>query len=209
MEAAAGKSLARQSYIHAPKILGVDVARFGDDMSVILRRQGLAVSGLQKFRGLDTMALSSRVGAEIRAWRPDAVFIDEVGIGAGVVDRLRQLGFKVQGINVGRQANEAGRYHNLRAECWLRMRDWLASGGAIPEDKEMIDDLTGLEYGFDHHERFQLERKQEMKERGLASPDCADALALTFAQPVAPLSSAPVREMAISEYDPFGRGGNS
>ncbi len=202
--AAAGKTLRLQSYVHAPRILGVDVARFGDDMSVILRRQGLAVSGLKKFRGLDTMALSSRVAVEIKSWRPDAVFIDEVGIGAGVVDRLKQLGFKVQGINVGRQASEPGRYHNLRAECWLRLRDWLQSGGAIPDDKEMLDDLTGLEYGFDNQERFQLERKQEMKERGLASPDCADALALTFAQPVAPSGHTPQREMALSEYDPFG-----
>jgi hypothetical protein len=202
---AAGRGLSRNAYQHAPKVLGVDVARFGDDMSVIIRRQGLMASNLQKYRGLDTMALSSRVAVEIEAWRPEAVFVDEVGIGAGVVDRLKQLGFEIIGVNVGRSAAKSSRYHNLRAECWLKLRDWLAAGGCIPDDRELIDDLTGLEYGFDSAERYLLERKSEMKERGLASPDCADALALTFAQPVARPVPGAHQEMAVTEYDPFGR----
>jgi len=207
VDGAAGKHLQAQAYTHAPKLLGVDVARYGDDKSAIIRRQGLAASGLQTWHGLDTMALSNLVANEIEDWQPDAVFVDSVGVGAGVVDRLRQLGHRVIAVNGGERAVQAAKMFNLRAEMWVKMRDWLRDGGAIPDDEELRDDLTGPLYTFDNKGRLQLERKEDMKKlRGLASPDKADALAMTFAQPVAsrdnPRLKAPV--LAKMDYELFG-----
>jgi hypothetical protein len=171
-------------YGHREKIMAVDVARFGDDQSVICMRQGLAVFPLKKYRGLDLMQLADCIVAQIREWKPHMVFVDVVGIGAGVVDRLHQLGFRktVMGINVGeRPVNK--KYRNKRAEIWDSMKVWLETGW-IPEDVELEADLTGLEYGYTPKDQILLERKEDMKKRGLASPDCADALALTFSLPV-------------------------
>jgi len=194
-------------YSQMPKILGADVARFGDDQSVIIRRQGLVASKLQKFREIDTMRFASIIAAEIEEWQPDAVFVDEVGVGAGVVDRLHHLKHKhVIGVNGGRKAMNDQKYFNLRAEMWGKMRDWLEAGAMIPNDTELRDDLIGPEYGYDPRERTQLERKVDMKERDLASPDSGDALAHTFAQPV----SRTAQERALArkqkkKYDPRGQ----
>lgn len=185
VEAATGKTLHLTQYVHAPKIIGVDVARFGDDQSVIYKRQGLATIDVQKYRELDTMTLAGKISLEIRQWKPDAVFVDVNGIGAGVVDRLHQLQYdQVIGIHFGARADDENRYYNKRTEMWGRMKDWLVAGGAIQSDNELHDDLIGPEYGFDPKDRVQLEKKEDMKKRGIASPDTGDALALTFAQHV-------------------------
>ena len=180
-----------------PVVVGVDVARFGDDQSVIVVRRGkdARTEPWQTFRGVDTMTLAGRVGETIDKVQADAVFVDDGGVGGGVVDRLRQLGRRVTAVNFGGLADRgtlnavdaAGeRYANKRAEMWGAMRAWLKGGGAVPDDPALQADLTGVEYGFDAQDRIQLERKELMKRRGLASPDLADALALTFAYPVAP-----------------------
>lgn len=184
VETALGRHYKQDVYLHAPKILALDVARFGDDQSVLIRRQGLAATGLRKFRGLDTMTLSSIVVAEIRDYKPDAVFVDGVGIGAGVIDRLRQLKYDVIEVNGGHSAVDDTKYYNRRAEMWGKLKLWLEGGGAIPNDTELRDDLIGPEYGFDVKERIQLEKKTDMKKRGLASPDCGDALSMTFYEDV-------------------------
>lgn len=186
VEAAAGRVIALASYNFAARLLGVDVARFGDDQSVIIRRQGLAASGLKKYRQLDTMAFAAVIVQEIKDYNPDAVFVDSVGIGAGVVDRLNQLGYGrlVMPVNAGERPMDAEQYKNLRSEMWCKMRDWLKDGGAMPDDQELKDDLTAPEYQYDSRDRLALERKEDMKSKGLASPDSADALAMTFAYPV-------------------------
>jgi hypothetical protein len=130
------------------------------------------------------------------------------GVGAGVVDRLRQLGVpRVFGINFGGAAarfDEAGakpRYANKRAEIWGSVKDWLEHGSLAP-DPELAADLAGVEYGFNAKGEIQLEKKDDMKKRGLASPDIADALALTFALPVTPgWDLPPVQEYCVTEYD--------
>ncbi len=166
-----------------PKLLGVDVARFGSDQTVICRRQGRKVEPLIKLRGLDTMQVAARVAEEIVKNNIDVTFVDGVGLGAGVVDRLRQLGFPCVEVLSGSNPDVENKdtAFNKRAEMWMRMREWLV-GADIPEDAELRDDLTGIEYFFDTKQRIQMERKEDMKKRGLHSPDCADALALTFAQ---------------------------
>lgn len=174
-------------------VLGVDVARFGSDQSVIWFRKGRDARSIPpiKLRGVDTMQLAARVVDEARRWNADGVFIDETGIGAGVVDRCRQLKLEVVGVNNGSTADratfdaDATKYANKGAEMWGNLREWL-KGGAIPDDVELVPELTGRQYGFSADNAIQLERKDDMRKRGLASPDNADALALTFAYPVQP-----------------------
>lgn len=188
----------------APRILGVDPARFGDDRSVIFSRQGLASMAPQVFRGIDNMDLAGRVAARIVEWRPDAVFID-AGAGAGVIDRLRQLGHDVIEVNFGGKAIDP-RYGNKRAEMWHEMADWLRAGGAIPNDNALKLELATPTYRFDAANRIILESKDDIKKRlpDAGSPDLADALALTFAAPVAPRN--PLRHLQPQrrgDYDPY------
>lgn len=175
---------------HEPLILGVDVARFGDDRTVLCWRKGrnAAFMPWKTFRNLDTMQVAAKVAEAYAMHRPGAIFVDEGGLGAGVVDRLRQLSVPVTGVNFGgkpdrSQTDDGIKVRNKRAEMWAFMRAWL-KGGMIPDDHELAADLTGVEYAFDENQAIQLEKKEHMKKRGLASPDLGDALALTFAYPV-------------------------
>lgn len=183
---AAQRVVVERDLAHAPKIIGVDPARYGDDRSVIVRRHGLLCLPPRTFRGLDLMQLSGCVAAAIDEWHPDAVFVDGTGLGAGVVDRLRQLGHSVVDVQFGAKAlNE--KYQNRRAEMWAKMADWIRDGGAIPNDPALIADLCAPTYSYANAAgRFALESKDDMRDRGLPSPDCGDALALTFAAPVVP-----------------------
>lgn len=176
-----------------PVVMGVDVARFGDDHSTIYFRKGRDGRSIKPIRlsQVDTMQLAAKVAEQFRFHRAQVVSVDEGGIGAGVVDRLKQMGLPVVGVQFGakplgavRLANDV-KCANRRAEIWAIMREWL-DGGAIPDDQLLGDDLTGVEYSFNVRDEIQLERKEHMKERGLASPDDGDGLALTFAVPVVP-----------------------
>lgn len=186
VEDAAGKHLDERVYAHMPVILGVDVAREGDDMHVIVKRQGRASWILGKYRHLpnETMGLANLVAQFEEEHNADAVFIDGVGVGGGVVDRLRELGHTPIEVNAGRRADDDKTFSNKRSEMWWKMREWLDAGGRIPDDQQLIDDLTAPEYSYDNGERVKLESKKDMKKRGLASPDVADAYSMTFAAPV-------------------------
>ena len=165
-------------------VMAVDVARFGSDRSVILTRRGGQVEAVQIFRGLDTMQLAGWVAAAIRATSPGLVVIDEIGVGAGVVDRLREQGFQVRGINVARQARQQQVFANLRAEGYWQLRELFASGEiAIPDDNQLIGELAALRYSFDSQGRILMESKDSMRQRGLRSPDKADALMLAYLGP--------------------------
>lgn len=170
-----------EGYQDLPKILAADIARFGDDQSVIAKRQGRKVEPLISWRGLDLMASADRIAEEIDNWSPDAVVIDETGIGSGVVDRLRQMNYEVFGFNGGETPKDRDTYRNKRVEVWGLMRDALRERIQLPDDAELAADLIGPEYGFTPTQQLQLERKEDMKKRGLASPDKADALAMTWA----------------------------
>ncbi|TDY26288.1 hypothetical protein B0G81_6798 [Paraburkholderia sp. BL6665CI2N2] len=207
--------------LHDPFIIGVDVARFGDDRSVIAFRKGRDARTTKwiECRGLDNMQLAARVAVEFDRYRADGVFVDEGGNGGGVVDRLRQLGYPVIGVQFGSKADrsmpgtELVTYFNKRAEMWGEMKEWL-KGGAIPDDIELEQDLIGPEYSFkllEGKDAILLESKKDMKDRGLASPDAGDALALTFAYPVMPRADAGragypggvQRGHAATDYDPY------
>jgi len=169
----------------SPRILGVDPARFGDDRSVLFKRQGLQAFDPLIYRGLDNMELASRVANVIETWHPDAVFID-AGAGAGVIDRLRQLSYDVQEVPFGGRAIEATIFINRRTEMWWHMKEWIEENGAIPNDATLKQELATPIFWYDAQGRKVLEPKDEIKKRlqGGGSPDLADALALTFAYPV-------------------------
>ena len=176
-----------EGYESQPLLLGVDVARFGDDRTVIRPRQGRKVFEAHKYRGLDTMEVADRVIEAIEEYNPRVAFVDGGGLGAGVIDRLKQLGYgsKVVDVNAGAKPLDDVKYFNLRAEMWGRMREAVKGGMDMPvDDVELVDDLVGPEYGFTAKQQVQLEKKADMKKRGLASPDDGDALALTFAKKV-------------------------
>ncbi|RJO61598.1 MAG: terminase [Dehalococcoidia bacterium] len=171
----------------APLIMGVDVARFGSAESVVRFRQGRDARSIpaKKWRGLDNMQLAYRIAELIDQHNPDAVNID-AGNGSGVIDRLRELGYRVNEVwFAGKKVNRRDAY-NMRSSMWLDMRDWLNSG-AIDGDKDLYDDLIGPEYGFSgpDGDKIVVEPKEKMVDRGLSSPDNGDALALTFAVRVA------------------------
>ena len=164
-----------------PVVLAVDVARFGSDKSVILRRRGMVMEDIQSFRGADTMKLVGLVVRAIDSWHPDEVVVDEVGIGAGVVDRLREQGYRIQGINVGRAAQDSEHHANLRAEGYWNLRELFLDGAlAIPSDNDLVGQLAALRYTFNSLGLVVMESKEEMRRRGVPSPDKADALMLAF-----------------------------
>ena len=205
-EDAARRSIKPSDIKDAPRVLGVDPARFGDDRSVVFGRQGLQAFAPSVYHGIDNMELAARVAAKIQEWKPDAVFIDS-GAGAGVIDRLRQLGHDVIEVPFGGKATNPGLYLNRRAEMWFELAAWLRQGGAIPNDTALKQELATPVYWYDAAGRRVLEPKDEIKKRlqGGGSPDLADALALTFAYPVA--KRHPLDHLRVSsprrDYDPY------
>jgi hypothetical protein len=168
----------------APIIIGVDPARFGSDSTVIAVRQGRDVIAIKRHKGDDTMETVGRVIEAIEEYQPALVNIDEGGLGAGVVDRLKEQRYKIKGVNFGNKAKNGMMYGNKRAEMWGDMREWLKSA-AIPNDRYLKSDLISPMMKPDSKGSIFLESKKDMRSRGLASPDAADAIALTFAFPVA------------------------
>ena len=196
-----------------PLVMGVDVARFGDDASVVLARQGQEIAHLSHYRGMDTMRLAALVAEAANRLRPAALMSGRGG-------RRRGRGGPAARARLPRGRRQRGRprarpdavFEPARRDVVEGAR--LAEGGGRPAigcARELADDLCAPEYGFDDAGRLRLERKEDMKARGLPSPDFGDALALTFAEPVS-LAAWDGRERpryALSEWDPFdppGRG---
>jgi len=211
--------------------LGVDVGRFGNDPSVIYPRCGPDGRSrkIEVYLGIDTMQLAAKVATAYYQYHADMVFVDEGGVGGGVVDRLRMLRIPVVPVDFGSGAegtnlDDGGKYANKRAEIWGGMRNWLQRGGVIPERVDgnrsagmdgdeitLVQELAAPTYAHNVREEIQLERKSEIKKREGFSPNVADALATTFALPeyieaVAatgePLSDKPT---IATDYDPFSK----
>jgi hypothetical protein len=198
-----------------PLVIGVDVARYGANESVIWFRKGRDARTIPpvRLRGISTVDLAGKVSEAFYRYRVDGIFVDGGGVGGGVVDQLRALHIHVFDINFGSKpqgmgwatGNEGERYANKRAEMWGAMRAWL-SHGAIPSDADLKTQLVGPTYTYTVKNEIQLEKKEDMMHRGIDSPDLADALALTFAMPVAPhqgRSDGPEKPLVESEYNPF------
>jgi hypothetical protein len=168
----------------APIVIGVDPARFGADATVIAVRQGRDIISIQRHRGDDTMTVVGHVIEAIEEYKPALVVIDEGGLGAGIVDRLKEQRYKIKGINFGNKSVNPIMYGNKRAEMWGKMKDWLKTA-SIPLDRFLKTDLISPMMKPDSKGTIFLESKKDMKARGLASPDAADAICVTFAFPVA------------------------
>lgn len=165
--------------------LGVDVARFGDDRTVIQFRQGLYTEEPVVLRNLRSNEVAARVVVEMEKHRAEVVYVDDTGgHGAGVIDCLIQRGIHPVPVNFGSKADDP-RYYNKRSEMWFRMSEWLQRGGALPRNGEFVRELTTVTYTF-QNERFLLEDKKQLKSRLGFSPDLADALAMTFYTPELP-----------------------
>ncbi len=169
----------------AEEVWGLDVARFGRDKSALCKRKGKVVlEKVKSWAGLDTMQLVGRVKAEYDAAKrkPVAINVDVIGIGSGVVDRLRELGLPVYGVNVAEAPSLAGLHTNLRAELWCALRDWIdALDCKLPDDPILTGELTIPRYKFASSGKIQIESKEDMHKRAKLSPDHAEALMLTFA----------------------------
>ena len=168
----------------APLIIGVDPADGGVDRTAIVFRRGRMVVRTESHDNLNNMEIVGLVGKIIREHKPQAVFVDKGGVGAGVYSRLRELNHgNVYGVMFGEGASEKDIYANKRAEMWYRMKEWLEDlPNRIPNDLALVSDLSGPSYKLDSSSKLLLESKADMKKRGIRSPDLGDALALTFAE---------------------------
>lgn len=168
-----------------PKIMAVDVARFGDDQSVIGYREGRKLHILEKLRGKSTAFVGERVIHWKEQIKPDAIIIDCDGLGVGTYDFIVSRGHtdKLFEFHGNATPRDTQKYANKRAECWGELREWLPQAD-IPDDPELGDDLVGPLYSYNRNGQIQLEKKDDMKERGLHSPDCGDMAAMTFGEKI-------------------------
>jgi phage terminase large subunit len=173
--------------MNEPELWGVDAARFGVDSSVLVKRRGYVIPEPPRaWQGLDTMQLAGQIVNEwnrvhFEPYRPLAILVDSIGIGAGVEDRCRELKLPVIGVNVAETPSVESRFRRLRDELWQACGDWFATRkAAIPYHERLRDDLVAPTYGFTSDGRLVVESKQQLRARGLPSPDYADALCLTF-----------------------------
>jgi len=169
----------------AATVWGLDVARFGDDATALVKRRGPVVLEVKQWRGKDTMQTSGMVkddyDGEKGTRKPQAIYVDSIGLGSGVVDRLRELGLPVRGVNVAESPAVKERFMRLRDELWFAAREWLETRSVkLPDAEELVGQLTGPKYEMTSSGKIKVESKDDMKKRGVTSPDLADALCMTF-----------------------------
>ena len=167
-----------------PVDAGVDVARSGDDETVIYLRRGFDVIGMDAWNGYDLMQSVGRIRSVLEPYEVGQIKVDAIGLGAGVADRLRELGYDVVDVNVGAASSDAEKWPNLRHELWWELRELFHTkqiNGVV--DETTMGQLTSVKYAFDSRHTYPLiEKKDDMKKRGLSSPDRAEALMLAFAE---------------------------
>jgi hypothetical protein len=200
-------------YEFAQKRVGTDVARFGDDLTVLAPRQGLWAAPMVMMRNARQNEIADRILLARSRWGQELDFVDGTGgYGAGVIDSLIQRGHSPIEVNFQSKADDS-RYFNKRAEMWFRMAEWVKRGGALPKDDQLARELCAPTYFFSANGKLQLEEKKQIKGRLGFSPDKADALALTFAQIELPRTQADAVAAALGlgsqqnstkhEWDPF------
>lgn len=202
---AARKNTTLQVDQRAPLVIGCDPARYGDDRTAIVWRRGRVVPKIRTMVKKNTMQVAGILAKIIDEDKPRKVFIDIVGLGVGIYDRLIELGYEdvVVGVQASEKADEEDRYRNKRAEMWVRMRDWFAAKPVrVPDSDELQADLIEPGYTYDSNSRYLIESKEQIKKREGLSPDIADGLSLTFAEivgPEKPKPKLPVETFAPSD----------
>lgn len=190
--------------MNAPIVLGGDVARQGDDSSAVAKRQGRQAFPIRTLRIPDTMLLAHQFIRDLNETKADAFFIDETGgYGAGVIDAMRQLGHDVIGVQFGGRAADY-RYFNKRSEMYFELAKWVKAGGSLPDDRELKEELCATTFIY-QGDKFRIVDKGIIKDQLGRSPDKADALALTFAHPVAQRDhlDAYRNKQQAHDYDPY------
>jgi hypothetical protein len=168
-------------------VWGLDVARFGDDRTALAKRRGnVLLEPIKSWRNKDTMQVAGLVLAEYRGTldedKPSEILVDNIGLGAGVEDRLRELGLPVRGVNVGESASSDDTYLRLRDELWFRLRDWFSARDCkVPNSPELLAELVSVKYDFTSVGKAFVDSKSDMKKELGYSPDLADSLVLTMA----------------------------
>lgn len=167
---------------NADLVFGCDIARYGSDRSVICKRRGNVVIEMRHWSGEDLMGTVGRIVHEANMDKPAEICVDSIGLGGGVADRLRELGFNVRDVNVSESNALNQQASRLRDELWIATKDWLESRAVkLPKDDDLRAELIGPTYTFTSNGKIKVESKSELKRRGMRSPDLADALCLTFA----------------------------
>lgn len=194
-------------------VLSIDVARFGDDENVACFRQGTDARSIpwRSWRGQDTIGSAMKIVEMVNQYKPDAIVIESIGPGVGVIDVLRSWGYKVLEVHPGAPSSRK-EFRNVRAELWSTGREWIAVRGCLPTmDGDLFKQLTTIRYtnAGQGEAVLQMEAKKDMKKRGLSSPDRADALMLSFAHNVARRDAKTSRgtsstRQAIVDYDELG-----
>lgn len=183
LEAAKVRDLER---IEDGVVWGLDVARFGDDRTALVKRtRNATLEPVRFWRGKDLMQIAGMVKNEYDEARlkPGAILVDVIGVGGGVVDRLSEMGLPVRGVNVAESSSVSDKYMRLRDELWFKCREWLeALDCVMVEDEELMAELCTVKYAFTSTGKVKVESKDEMKKRGLRSCDLADSFVLTFAE---------------------------
>ena len=175
---------------NGPLLIGCDPAEYGPDRTSIVFRRGRIVLSIEYLKGAGPMEVAGVLANYWREKKPDAIFVDRIGIGAGIVDRLRELNIPVIGVNSAESPHDKELYANKRAEMWWDMLAWLDEQPCrLPNDPELISDLSAPSYKFNSSGKRLVESKDSMRARQVRSPDGADALALTFAEPVAAVAN--------------------
>jgi hypothetical protein len=191
-------------------VWGLDVARFGSDRTALAKRRGNElIEPVKSWQDLDTMQTVGMVIQEYDATpysdRPAEILIDVIGLGAGVVDRLREidLGPQIRGVNVSESPALGNKYNKLRDELWGKTRAFFENRDCvIPQDDKLVEELCAPTFSFLSSGKMKMESKDEMKRRGLKSPDLADAFVLTFASQAARAGNAAgYRHNSPIEYD--------
>jgi hypothetical protein len=184
VENAISRSIPTYDYSDAPMVLGVDVARYGDDRTVLIRRQGAKLYEPRIMRQASTIEIAKAIQMEVVAHDVDAVFMDySAGLGGGVEDQAKVLGLDVICVHFN-GSPRSDRFANCRVEMWFEMTQWLVSTGSIPDMIGFKQEVSTPTYKLNDTHKIQLEAKSDMKKRGMPSPDIADAVALTFYCPV-------------------------
>ena len=169
-----------------PLVYGLDVARFGTDRTALVKRKGNVVLDVKSWGGLDTMQVVGAIVNEMKIDNPDEICVDTIGLGSGVADRLREMGYNVRDVNVAEASAMNPNANKLRDELWLSVKDWLTTRAVkLPADDQLRHELVAPRYSFTSSGKVQVESKDSMRKRRMRSPDLADALCLTFASQAA------------------------
>lgn len=176
------RAMEKEDAERGKKILAVDVANQGEDSSVLCIRDGNIIEPLKEWQHKDTMETAGIVKNEIDKIKPDAVNIDYIGVGNGVCDRLKELGYDINAIIAGATAHDPEHYFNLRSEMYWNVRNALEKNEIkLPEDNDLAAEITGIQFEFTSKGQFKVEPKKDTKERIGRSPDKFDAVAMSFA----------------------------